>query len=224
MFTRRDAIVAIAAVGAGSAYALWPRDPSEETAALPEILDLSVNAQETTAAVEVQEYTLGDADAPIKMVEYASFTCPHCAAFHNDTFKQLKAEYIDTGKVHFTYREVYFDRYGLWAGMVARCGDGGKYFGVVDLLYQSQREWSRAGEAADVAGALRKLGLQSGFTPDEVDACMQDSATAKALVGRFEENASRDNVRSTPSFLINGEMHAGNLPLAEIKDLLDANL
>ena len=74
-------------------------------------------------------------DAPIKIVEYASFTCPHCARFHKEAYGRLKSEYIETGKVHFTMREVYFDRYGLWAALIARCGGDMKYFGIHDMLY-----------------------------------------------------------------------------------------
>ena len=96
------------------------------------------------------------------VVEYASFTCPHCATFHNDTFKKLKADYIDSGKVKFIYREVYFDRYGLWASMVARCGGQEKFFGIADLIYKSQSEWTRAGEPAAIVDELRKIGRLAG--------------------------------------------------------------
>ena len=79
-------------------------------------------AQETTTAATTGEgpgdFSLGSPDAKVKLVEYASFTCPHCAHFHDTVFGQLKTDYIDTGKVHFTLREVYFDRYGLWAALI----------------------------------------------------------------------------------------------------------
>ena len=73
----------------------------------------------------IKEMSIGNPDSSVTVIEYASYTCPHCAAFHADTFKQLKADYIDTGKINFVYREVYFDRFGLWAGIVARCGENG---------------------------------------------------------------------------------------------------
>ena len=88
---------------------------------------LMVGTAQAQTATEIDtssviEMTIGAEDAPIEMIEYASYTCPHCGKFHTDVFKKLKQNYIDTGKVRFTYREVYFDRYGLWASMVARCG------------------------------------------------------------------------------------------------------
>ena len=72
----------------------------------------------------------------------ATIWCPHCANFHATTFKDLKKDYIDTGKVHFTLREVYFDRYGLWAALIARCGGEMKYFGIHDMLFDQQQDWA----------------------------------------------------------------------------------
>jgi len=80
------------------------------------------------ASIEIPDMVLGSADAPVEMIEYASFTCPYCARFHADVWPQLKADYIESGKVRFIYREVYFDRFGLWASMIARCaGEVGWY-------------------------------------------------------------------------------------------------
>ena len=99
------------------------------------------------------------ADAPVEVVEYASFTCPHCANFHDTVYDQLKANYIDTGKIKFTYREVYFDKYGMWGSMIARC-EPTRFFGISDLLYDEQADWARAGSDGAIADALRKIGLQ----------------------------------------------------------------
>ncbi len=86
----------------------------------------------------VPELVLGNPDAKVIVTEYASYTCPHCATFHAAVFKHLKADYIDTGKVKFVYREVYFDRYGLWASIIARCGGEMKYFGISEMLFDQQ--------------------------------------------------------------------------------------
>ena len=80
----------------------------------------SAEAQEIDTSGVVMEITMGDPNASTTVIEYASYTCPHCARFHEDVFKDLKTNYIDTGKINFVYREVYFDRFGLWAGMLAR--------------------------------------------------------------------------------------------------------
>ncbi|CTQ49358.1 DsbA family protein [Jannaschia donghaensis] len=217
MITRRKALT-LAGIGlvAGGGFTLLRGGDTGGVAGLADFG--AANAQGTSA---IEDVTLGDADAPVKVVEYASYTCPHCASFHNDTFKQFKADYIDSGKVHFTYREVFFDRYGLWAAMVARCAGNDRYFGVADLLYQKQGEWARQTDAASVAESLKRIGALAGLSQDTVDACLQDAAKAQSLVAWWEENSESDNVRSTPSFLINGDMHTGNMSLDQIGALVD---
>lgn len=172
----------------------------------------------------VTDITLGDPSAPVKVVEYASYTCPHCATFHETTFSDFKRDYIDTGKVHFTYREVYFDRYGLWASMIARCAGPDRFFGVTELLYQRQGEWARQADPAQVADSLKRIGAQAGLSPEQAEACLQDGETAQRLVSWYEANAERDGVRSTPSFLINGEMTSGAMSLEQIGALIDAEM
>ncbi len=186
-----------------------------------------LNAQTTESASDVdtsgvKDMFIGDENAPITMIEYASFTCPHCATFHKNVFKQLKKDYIDTGKVKFVFREVYFDRYGLWAGMVARCGDGSRYFGITDLIFEHQREWAQ-GEPAVIAGNLRKFGKQAGLDDATLEACMTDGDKAAALTAVYQENAKADAIRSTPSFVINGKLES-NMSYEELKKVLDAKL
>jgi protein-disulfide isomerase len=217
MITRRKALT-LTGIGllAGGGLTLLPGSDAGGVAGLAPFG--AANAQ---GAGAIEDITIGDASAPVKVIEYASFTCPHCASFHNDTFKAFKADYIDTGKVQFTYREVFFDRYGLWAAMVARCAGPDRYMGVADLLYQTQSQWARQGDAASVAESLKKIGAQAGLSTEAVDACLQDADMAQNLVAWYESNASSDNVRSTPSFLINGEMHTGNMSLGQLGALID---
>ena len=166
---------------------------------------------------------MGDPDAPVTMIEYASYTCPHCASFHAGPYKQLKADYIDTGKVKFIYREVYFDRFGLWASMVARCGGPEKFFGITDLIYKSQSEWTRAGEPAQIVEELRKIGRLAGLDDEALDECLNDGTQAETLVAWFRENAEKDDITSTPSFVIEGQKYS-NMSYEEMKKLLDAAL
>ncbi len=171
----------------------------------------------------VLEMTLGAEDAPVTVIEYASFTCPHCAAFHREVMPRLRADYIDTGKVRLIYREVYFDRFGLWAGMIARCGGPERYFGVVGLLYEKQRDWLGSGDPATVAANLRTLGISAGLEAEAIDVCMADGEMAQAMVAVFQQNATADGVQSTPTFLVNGEKHS-NMPFAEFAALIDSKL
>lgn len=171
----------------------------------------------------ITEMTLGAEDAPVTLIEYASYTCPHCASFHNDTFKKLKSDYIDTGKVKFIYREVYFDRYGLWASMIARCNGPEKFFGISDLIYKGQSEWARAGGASEIIDELRKIGRLAGIENDQLEACLQDGEKAQTLVAWYQENATEHGIESTPSFILNGEK-ISNQSYEDFKKLLDAEL
>ena len=180
-------------------------------------------AQDDPAAEAPGDFSLGSPDAPVKIVEYASFTCPHCATFHANVFNELKAEYIDTGKVHFTLREVYFDRYGLWAAMVARCGGEMRYFGIHDMLFDQQQDWAASQDPMEVVGKLKTIGLTAGLDQAALDACLNDQATAEALIKQFEANMAADGVTGTPTIFINGAKHS-NMTYADLKALIDAEL
>lgn len=187
------------------------------------VLPGAAMAQDAEAPAII-EMAQGADDAPVEIVEYASYTCPHCASFHANQYGELKANYIDTGKVRFIYREVYFDRFGLWASMVARCGGEERFFGITDMLYAQQREWLAGGQdPALIADNLRRIGLTAGIDAEQMDACMADGAQAQALVSWYEENAAADDVRGTPSFLINGEKHS-NMTYADFAAIIDAEL
>ncbi len=182
-------------------------------------------AQDASAAPEIVDFALGDPNAPVELIEYASFTCPHCATFHLQVLPQLKRDYIETGKVRLVYREVYFDRPGLWAAMVARCAGEMRYFGVADIVYRTQQEWTQ-GDAATIAGNLRRIGLSVGLTDAELDACMQDAETAQAMIDNYEVNREEYPIEGTPALVIDGTLY-GNMTYediaARIEDALARN-
>ena len=177
-------------------------------------------ATDTNAAPALTYMAIGPADAAVTIVEYASFTCPHCADFHAAVFKDLKKDYIDTGKIRFEFREVYFDRYGLWASMMARCGGEVRFFGITDILYTTQQEWAATEDPAAVVESLKRIGRTAGMDDAALDVCMNDAAMAEALVARYQENATRDDVKGTPTLLINGEKHS-NMSYADLKAIID---
>ena len=182
----------------------------------------SVPAKAAIVPVEeaLSEMSMGPDNAPVTMIEYSSLGCPHCAAFHRDTLPKIKKEYIDTGKVKFTFREAYFNKYDMWASLMARCGGEMKYFGIVDMIYSTQNEWARQSSEQGVADAIRKMGLQAGIGQEELDACMQDGEQLKALVAWYQDNVEKDGFNSTPSFMVDGELHS-NMPYDEFSKLLD---
>lgn len=213
--------------GLAVGLAVW-LNQSPQTAALDQefALPFAANAQSSDAdagAAEIIDMVQGAEDAPITVIEYASFTCPHCARFHSDVYKLLRKNYIDTGKVKFIFREVYFDKYGMWASMIARCSGPDRFFGMTDLILNSQSTWARAGDDLAIVEALRKIGRLSGMQDAALDSCLQDGEKLRALVGWYKENAQRDGIQSTPSFLIDGQPYK-NMDYEEFAKILDEKL
>jgi protein-disulfide isomerase len=212
------ALIAVALV-AGGAY--WLANGSDTTA-----LTIGAAEAQDAAAVDtsmIQDIVIGNPEAKVSIVEYASFTCPHCQHFHETAWRQLKENYIDTGKVNFTYREVYFDRFGLWAAMVARCGGGMRYYGIVDIIYDTQSEWLAGGDPAKIADNLRRIGRSAGMNDSEIDACLNDADRAKAMVAYYQKTATADGVEGTPTFFVNGTKYS-NMSYEEFAKILDAEL
>lgn len=187
-------------------------------AALPTLGVIPAFAQEGRVLDDV---VMGDANASVTVIEYASFTCPHCAAFHAVTWPKFKENYIDTGKVKFIMREVYFDPYGLWASMVARCGGESVFYPIVDQLLKKQNTWTRAG---DIAAEIQKIGQLNGLSGSQMHACLTDRPYAEKLVERYQTNAQEHGIQSTPSFIINGDLHSGNMAYEEFAALIDRYL
>ena len=175
------------------------------------------------AEVTIAEMTLGSEEAEVEIVEYASYTCPHCATFHTEIYPQLKKSYIETGKVRFIYREVYFDKYSLWASVIARCAGPSKFFGLTDLIYQSQKKWSRAGDDNAIMSELKKLAKVAGLTDDKIKSCLTNKEKVRALVEWYKTNASNDEIKSTPSFVINGEKFS-NMGYDEFSSIIESKI
>lgn len=185
----------------------------------------AVMAQDAPAAQAetLPDIALGAEDAPLTVIEYASFTCGHCANFHSENWPKLKAEYVDTGKVKFIQRDVYFDQPGLWAGVLARCGGDDKYYAVSDMLFDEQKEWLAGGTGEEIAANLRKIGLKAGMTDEQMTACWEDTAKAEQLIATFQQNASADQIEATPTFII-GDEKVQNQPWDDMKGIIDAKL
>jgi protein-disulfide isomerase len=175
------------------------------------------------ATPNVPEMSIGQDDAPVTMVEYAMFTCPHCAAFNQEVLPQIKANYIDTGKVRLVFREVYFNKPSLWAAMIARCAPADRYFGIADLLFKRQMDWAAATDENAMVEKLKSIGRQAGMTDAAMDACLHDRATAEALVATYQKHAEQDGIDATPVFIING-VKVDNAPYEEIAKKLDEAL
>lgn len=167
-------------------------------------------------AASADAMSLGKADAPIHMEEYASTTCSHCGRFHNDVFPAFKAKYIDTGKVRYTFHEFLTPPEAVAAAgyLTARCAGKDKYFSVIDALFRSQEEMYRTGDAR---GTLLKVAQSAGLTEAQFNACVQDEAAAKALNERVEKANKERNITSTPTFYLNGKkLKEGEVTMEEL--------
>jgi protein-disulfide isomerase len=163
------------------------------------------------------DVTLGPADAKVTIIEYASLTCSHCAAFHKETWPELKKRYIDTGKVRFTLREFPLDPLATAGFMLARCDGEGKYYPITDLLFDQQRNWAFTDKPLD---ALRAMMRQAGFSQEKFDACLKDQKLYDAVNAVKNRGMEQFKVDSTPTFFINGQRHPGNLSIDELEKII----
>lgn len=166
--------------------------------------------------VDTADMTLGDPNAKVKMVEYASLTCSHCGTFNNDVFPAFKAKYIDTGKVHYTFKEFLTPPNEVAAAgfLTARCAGKDKYFKVTDAIFHAQQEMFTTG---DMRGVLLRVAQSAGLTEAQFNACITDEAALKALNERVDKAIKVDKINSTPTFVINGKkVKEGEISLAEL--------
>src|SRR3954469_24932211 len=169
------------------------------------------------------DVALGPADAKVTIIEYASMTCSHCAAFHHTTYPELKKRYIDTGKIRYILREFPLDPLATAGFMLARCDGEQKFYPIVDLLFTQQKNWAFTDKPLD---ALRQMMRQAGFSQEKFESCLKDQKLYDAVNAVKNRAADTFKVDSTPTFFINGQRHPGNLSIDElekiIKPLLEA--
>jgi protein-disulfide isomerase len=158
------------------------------------------------------DLSIGKADAPVTIVEYASMTCPHCANFHNSVLPTLKEKYIDTGKARLVFREFPFDERGALAAMVARCAGSERALPLISALYAKQDDWAQAKN--DFLQKLFSYAQQAGFTKQAFDNCQHDEKLLKNIVA-MRDRAIAFGVNATPTFFINGKKLAGAATIEE---------
>jgi len=181
----------------------------------------SIPMDQLMAPQALPDQVLGKPEAPVTIVEYASMTCPHCAHFHKVTYPELKKRYIDTGKVRFIFREFPLDRLAAAGAMLARCaGEGEKYFGVVDLLFDNQEKWA----VRQPLPPLMNLMKQAGFTQATFEKCLADTELLGKLEQERDDAAKKYKVESTPTLFINGNKVAGAISIEEMAKQIDALL
>jgi protein-disulfide isomerase len=185
---------------------------------------LAQSAADVAKPVSLPDMALGPKDAAVTITEFASMTCPHCAAFNAEVFPKIKSTYIDTGKIRYIFREFPLDIRAAAGSMLARCiakDDAAKYFAVIDVLFKQQNDWAYAKSATE---GLTRIGKQAGLSQQQVDDCLKDQALLDKIAADQKYATDILKVNSTPTFFINGDMIKGEASFdvfdAKIKSLL----
>lgn len=148
------------------------------------------------------DMNLGDPNAPVRVIEYLSLTCPHCAHFNDEVFPLFRKKYVETGRVYYTVRELLTAPAQVAAAgfLMARCGDGSKYFTIVDQVFRSQPRW----QAGQIKPIFLEIAQANGFTEAQFEACLTDEKAQDALEARLTYANETDHVTGTPTFFVNG--------------------
>jgi protein-disulfide isomerase len=215
IITRRAFTVALSLTGLAAVAGFSPLRLIAEA--------MAQSASDVAKPVSLPDMALGPANAPVTVTEYASMTCPHCAAFNENVFPKIKSEYVDSGKVRYVFREFPLDIKAAAGSMLARCiakDDSGKYFAVIDLLFKQQTDWV----TKNTTETLTRIGKQAGLSQQAVEDCLKDQALLDKIAADQKFANEVLKVNSTPTFFINGEMIRGETSFEEfdkrIKSLL----
>src|SRR5947207_7295163 len=184
---------------------------------------MAQSATDVAKPVSLPDIALGPANANVTITEYASMTCPHCAAFTEKVFPKIKSEFIDSGKIRFVFREFPLDIKAAAGSMLARCmakDDAPKFFAVTDLVFKQQNDWV----VKNTTETLTRIGKQAGLTQTQVEDCLKDQALLDKIAADQKFAAEVLKVQSTPTFFINGEMLKGEQSFEEFSKRINSLL
>ena len=167
--------------------------------------------------IQKEDRILGNLEAPITLIEYASLSCPHCAAFHKSTLPKIKSEYIDTGKVKLVFRDFPLNLPALQGSMITRCIGEDVYYKYLDALFSLQSSWVRSKNSEEYLFAIIENG---GMTRDEFDLCLANKEIENQILTNQIKAQREFKISTTPSFIINGKLIEGNKPIETFKKSL----
>ena len=171
-------------------------------------------------SISDNDFYIGSPDAPVTIIEYASMSCSHCADFHNNTLDDLKSEYIDTGKVRFVFRDFPFNYPALAGSMIVGCVPKDVKYQYMNALYKLQNNWIRR-EHSDTREELYKIMQSGGMKQEEFDLCLSNIDLENDILEGVMSAQREFNIRSTPSFIINGVLYSGNKNIKEFRQIID---
>lgn len=193
--------------------------PAAPAASAPQP-DATVDMAKVLEPGPLPDKVLGEANAPVTIVEYASMTCPHCAHFHETTLPELKKKYIDTGKAKLIMREFPFDPRAEAGFMLARCS-GDNYFPMIDVLFRQQESWAAVDDARS---ALLQIAKLAGFSQESFEKCLTDQKLLDDVRAVRTRGADEFHIDSTPTFIINGNVYKGAKSIDEMSAIIDSML
>ncbi|TKT81165.1 DsbA family protein [Aquamicrobium sp. LC103] len=222
--TRRNVLTSLVALPAMTALLSacsdsGAQDAGKSSAAAPSPAG-TVDMAKLLEAGALPDQVLGEADAPVTIVEYASMTCGHCASFHKNTLPTIKEKYIDTGKARLILREFPFDPRAEAGFMLARCAED-KYFAMTDVLFDQQQNWA---PVEDARTALLQIARLAGFSQESFEACLTNQKLLDDVRAVRTRGANEFGVDATPTFFINGNKYAGALSVDEMSAIIDSML
>ncbi len=189
---------------------------------LPIVATVSLGVSSGSAAEpELSERVLGNADAPVTIIEYASLTCDHCKRFHLEILPRLKETYIDTGKVKLVYRHFPFEQVGMTAAVLAECAPRVRFFGLIEVLFRSHDGWAHS---QDPKAGLAQIGLLAGISRPAFEACLADEKLTTAIADELRNGQLQYGVNSTPTFIIGKTVLRGVRNYDELAKAIDATI
>ncbi len=233
MASGRKPVDAVTTEASAAATAPAAGDPSAATTSVEEpqasqnqIISDTDDPPDTLTAEDVQKalipHSLGKSDAPVKITEYASLSCPHCAHFYKETFPKLKEAYIDTGKVQFTYIDFPLDGAALNAAAVAVCMPDESYFKYIEYLFQTQSAWALSDRQKPILVQNAQL---LGADGTKLTACINSESLKAGLAERMKTEQAAHQVEATPTFVIDGtDKLQGALGFDQFKTMIDKKL
>ncbi len=185
------------------------------------LLPGAAHAKIVDTEAAMTELVIGKEDAPVEVIEYASLSCPACEYFHANIYPVIKTEYIDTGKVKFIFRDFPTNSAGLAAAMIARCAGPERHEGMVDIFFDTQKQWGRSENPLQALGMVARM---AGLGPGDVDQCVRNSSLMNAIQDKARKANEEMGVKATPTLFVNGEMVEHAMELEKMKAAIDKAL
>ena len=181
----------------------------------------SINARVVDTIEALESKSFGDKNAKVKIVEFASLTCGHCAKFHNEVMPILKEKYIEKGLIHFTYKDFPLDKFALKASMIARCAGNEKFFKFLDVFYKKQKDWTRT---KDPFKSLLKIAKFGGLKDEELKVCIGNKSIEDGILKQRLNSSKKYDIKATPTLYLNGEKYNGDLTIEALESKIKSML